>query len=148
MRGSLAIVDEHVQLLWIIPAHAGLTAFTHGECQTSRDHPRACGAHISSSKNLHFRQGSSPRMRGSLCATNDTTGGYGIIPAHAGLTTNFASAFIFRRDHPRACGAHNPNMNASRSATGSSPRMRGSQSHDGKCLLRLGIIPAHAGLTS
>ena len=57
------------------------------------------------------------------------------------------SSPIPARDHPRACGAHTQSIWGPVAGWGSSPRMRGSQGHNGKCLLRLGIIPAHAGLT-
>ena len=71
----------------------------------------------------------------------------GIIPAHAGLTTSRSYGQQRGRDHPRACGAHENTKNGGISNVGSSPRMRGSHSMDASHLQRVGIIPAHAGLT-
>ena len=86
-------------------------------------------------------------MRGSQAGRKMTREGWGIIPAHAGLTDNGDANRADARDHPRACGAHVPAATAFVKPPGSSPRMRGS------LFLRLllwfdtGIIPAHAGLT-
>ena len=45
MRGSLHAVGVLVELLRIIPAHAGLTYRSRITHLPQRDHPRACGAH-------------------------------------------------------------------------------------------------------
>ena len=93
-------------------------------------------------------KGSSPRMRGSLVDKADVSLLGGIIPAHAGLTARRPSSTCRRRDHPRACGAHDDWAHEVYKEMGSSPRMRGSHDtyHIISCLH--GIIPAHAGLTS
>ncbi len=72
----------------------------------------------------------------------------GIIPAHAGLTLRPATNSRRFRDHPRACGAHFKLVVSVYQPAGSSPRMRGSLTSMIFCFLTLGIIPAHAGLTS
>ena len=70
----------------IIPAHAGLTAYSISFAHCARDHSRVCGAHSGSGLYLTHFGGSSPRMRGSLhdFAVSKRIGG--IIPAYAGLT--------------------------------------------------------------
>ena len=71
----------------------------------------------------------------------------GIIPAHAGLTSNAWASARRRRDHPRACGAHMRQSLIIVNIQGSSPRMRGSPVCRLFSCSRPGIIPAHAGLT-
>ena len=76
----------------IIPAHAGLTKSDECVPCESRDHPRACGAHISSSPIRVTKLGSSPRMRGSHARCARPRVLVGIIPAHAGLTHTITTA--------------------------------------------------------
>ena len=87
-------------------------------------------------------------MRGSLYDRRQTHGGFGIIPAHAGLTSSWLSQFISLRDHPRACGAHSSSATRLSCPQGSSPRMRGSLDYLRHLHAAHGIIPAHAGLTN
>ncbi len=65
MRGSLLLIVFLDFFLGIIPAHAGLTRSHIDMVAPSRDHPRACGAHIKQGIILAAGLGSSPRMRGS-----------------------------------------------------------------------------------
>ena len=87
MRGSLVIDVQSEHTRGIIPAHAGLTAAYLEKARSSRDHPRACGAHRQKQLRGILLQGSSPRMRGSLGSVIGAGIGAGIIPAHAGLTS-------------------------------------------------------------
>ena len=65
MRGSLCIHLHVAGSIGIIPAHAGLTATPLTSCASTRDHPRACGAHKILVILFIIEFGSSPRMRGS-----------------------------------------------------------------------------------
>ena len=94
-----------------------------------------------------IREGSSPRVRGSHRALQSQPMPMGIIPAGAGLTRTRLYRPSGPRDHPRGCGAHRPYVVPELSASGSSPRVRGSQIDDTFVVSRLGIIPAGAGLT-
>ena len=126
MRGSLRILISPFFQVGIIPAHAGLThdhAERHGR---SRDHPRACGAHILGTLSVLKLMGSSPRMRGSPAFPWGNTVCRRIIPAHAGLTYRCQRCESMSRDHPRACGAHFLFSSRAYAPGGSSPRMRGS----------------------
>ena len=87
-------------------------------------------------------------MRGSPNQTSRRGSRRGIIPAHAGLTIMGTVKDGQWVDHPRACGAHSLLRSISDLTTGSSPRMRGSLSIMGVSTIPIGIIPAHAGLTS
>ena len=86
MRGSLPSKYRLSRPEGIIPAHAGLTQRQGNPRAVSRDHPRACGAHITRHPLPLRRSGSSPRMRGSHRAKLNVRFYDGIIPAHAGLT--------------------------------------------------------------
>ena len=67
------------------------------------------------------------------------------IPARAGngLETMLAVSRI--AVHPRACGERTPNLSEIVTTTGSSPRVRGNQSHAGYWIICNGSIPARAG---
>ena len=131
----------------IIPAHAGLTAYSISFAHCARDHSRVCGAHSASMAQRTTRSGSSPRMRGSLHEARRNRLTSGIIPAYAGLTRPLVGAPNGRRDHPRACGAHSSFPSRQSDCQGSSPRMRGSLLLRAALDEEAGIIPAHAGLT-
>ncbi len=106
MRGSQITIQNRPCTIGIIPAHAGLTRMATAIARTSRDHPRACGAHTPSLTSDTEYTGSSPRMRGSPHEHQRDVLYEGIIPAHAGLTRRGAVGYGGARDHPRACGAH------------------------------------------
>ena len=147
MRGSpcrpLLLLDLDV----IIPAHAGLTRPRSWMIACLRDHPRACGAHFQHLPQSRHVIGSSPRMRGSQLVKESAHKYDGIIPAHAGLTSNRHRPACWIWDHPRACGAHFSLACTRHRMVGSSPRMRGSPSRGCTREQFSGIIPAHAGLT-
>ena len=148
MRGSLIPLSYRLDLTGIIPAHAGLTCHPRRRHLSTRDHPRACGAHCSRCTACTMNRGSSPRMRGSLICIVGMCRIIGIIPAHAGLTSIHRQKENAERDHPRACGAHHLNAERSGNQQGSSPRMRGSPRGAGEAAGAASIIPAHAGLTN
>ena len=147
MRGSRREDIKGRAAEGIIPAHAGLTLLLFINRCVPRDHPRACGAHCCMAISESMYVGSSPRMRGSRLLTMLSRFASGIIPAHAGLTSIRYGRKFTARDHPRACGAHEKIYLRFKSGKGSSPRMRGSQCGATTSLSRIGIIPAHAGLT-
>ena len=106
MRGSPSNDFHRIIGKGIIPAHAGLTISITSYRLTTRDHPRACGAHSSVHGQWRMKTGSSPRMRGSRVSVRCNVTAFGIIPAHAGLTSLLAHTIFNLWDHPRACGAH------------------------------------------
>ena len=106
MRGSQEGPVRAQQVHGIIPAHAGLTCSVCEIALMPKDHPRACGAHITPLSRSGIATGSSPRMRGSLSSSIFRYPIVGIIPAHAGLTRSYGRILQERWDHPRACGAH------------------------------------------
>ena len=86
MRGSPQVFHSVKDGAGIIPAHAGLTQANPDGRKPGRDHPRACGAHMSVKLGISEEWGSSPRMRGSLGRCRLLSVPDRIIPAHAGLT--------------------------------------------------------------
>ena len=106
MRGTPHAPPHATPDCRIIPAHAGNTNTNMDPNHGSGDHPRACGEHELLKKQPEPGVGSSPRMRGTLCARDFAVQPYGIIPAHAGNTYLINASKVFQRDHPRACGEH------------------------------------------
>ena len=113
----------------------------------SPDHPRACGEHCCSSPAPAVVDGSSPRLRGTLAVAFGDDGHLRIIPAPAGNTSSFFFSNRSISDHPRACGEHNLARSTTFSISGSSPRLRGTQSGKVKTANQARIIPAPAGNT-
>ena len=86
-------------------------------------------------------------MRGILGARIHANLGNGIIPAHAGHTTQYSRCRLTDRDHPRTCGAYCMVHEQEDLHGGSSPHMRGIRSSTAIRPRPNGIIPAHAGHT-
>ncbi len=112
------------------------------------DHPRACGANVTSGSPAAYERGSSPRMRGKRDAEKRRVHRERIIPAHAGQTTRVYRKHVETADHPRACGANRRCAMVRQLAYGSSPRMRGKLSPTTSRYNFPRIIPAHAGQTA
>ena len=147
MRGTPEIGHHARHTPGIIPAHAGNTPRRYGRARHRRDHPRACGEHAAERPTKKDIMGSSPRMRGTLHACWHRIAVDGIIPAHAGNTVKSLRQLTDCGDHPRACGEHQDNEQASTSVLGSSPRMRGTRRRRKTVTPGWRIIPAHAGNT-
>ena len=86
MRGTRLDHFSYPASIGIIPAYAGNTCCESGESYGRRDHPRVCGEHCPAGGTCFPRQGSSPRMRGTLMAYILKSCVIGIIPAYAGNT--------------------------------------------------------------
>ena len=148
MRGKRCDPSPRRRPRRIIPAHAGQTSQLEHSVYSPADHPRACGANVSSDGMLSRCTGSSPRMRGKPALHSRAGVGHRIIPAHAGQTSMVVSASVLSSDHPRACGANQQGGYPRWYPPGSSPRMRGKRVRGPCGSYRLRIIPAHAGQTS
>ena len=131
----------------IIPAYAGNTSARVRRLSPCRDHPRVCGEHSSDRCRPPCMWGSSPRMRGTLMPTLKPLYAAGIIPAYAGNTKPAWRTPCGIWDHPRVCGEHAVIVDFVGGLSGSSPRMRGTQSTIFRLRHNRGIIPAYAGNT-
>ncbi len=148
MRGTLVAVGIETQERRFIPAHAGNTFIERNKVALSPVHPRACGEHPKKVSWSGSRIGSSPRMRGTRLFIVAFMPRPRFIPAHAGNTWTTICGTLWRTVHPRACGEHLLYADATQSVTGSSPRMRGTQSLCQIQFIQNRFIPAHAGNTT
>ena len=169
MRGTHGAVVLHRKIGRIIPAHAGNSRPGDTLLRVSPDHPRACGELCTPPLVMSGYAGSSPRMRGTPVPGILYVVFLRIIPAHAGNSPGAdrglhravtdhprACGELFRvddfarsglmADHPRACGELCPRAAGRRGPFGSSPRMRGTQSHPyGNMRLIVGSSPRMRG---
>ena len=86
LRGTLGGVHRFGRGRGIIPALAGNTNALPSARVIYRDHPRACGEHITPNPLANALLGSSPRLRGTLLRHLPSPSAHGIIPALAGNT--------------------------------------------------------------
>ena len=131
MRGTPDFVVSGATWGGIIPAHAGNTTSRPVFVPWRRDHPRACGEHMSLLGGPWGIAGSSPRMRGTRSVVTFVKWIGGIIPAHAGNTQPVRWSSSTLRDHPRACGEHAGDVSNQQTGAGSSPRGRAIPAHMG-----------------
>ena len=147
VRGKLGFLVDGDFPGRIIPARAGQTSRCTLTVASRPDHPRACGANLSTSSNSNSSAGSSPRVRGKRPRARDRVDRRRIIPARAGQTARRCSTAGPAPDHPRACGANARPTGHHDGLSGSSPRVRGKQRLTGRFRATVRIIPARAGQT-
>ncbi len=86
VRGTRGELNRKSNRLRFIPACAGNTTLGIKSFYRATVHPRVCGEHGYKPPSRPQLNGSSPRVRGTLTATNNTCGGNRFIPACAGNT--------------------------------------------------------------
>ena len=130
-----------------IPAPAGNTAGGAATRTKLSVHPRACGEHLDDREVWRLGVGSSPRLRGTPLRCCPGPIQQRFIPAPAGNTMLTRSTRRSTAVHPRACGEHQHGTSIPASASGSSPRLRGTlrDRHHDRPDQR--FIPAPAGNT-
>ena len=124
-----------------IPACAGNTLAPDDARPHFAVHPRVCGEHTGSMIRVEYQFGSSPRVRGTPVPLSFRRVRDRFIPACAGNTASLAALYRLIAVHPRVCGEHASEKRSSRTAPGSSPRVRGT------LFDRARFIPACAGNT-
>ena len=105
-RGARAVRFHPLSVRGIIPACAGSTHLVHVETPFDKDHPRMRGEHLGSGFVKLLRQGSSPHARGARLVALAAAAGPGIIPACAGSTRHNNATASADGDHPRMRGEH------------------------------------------
>ena len=108
-------------------------------------HPRVCGEHVKGKPQPRLILGSSPRVRGT--SINQDLLGIIVrfIPACAGNMPQAPRPCIAASVHPRVCGEHLQTRALVALLIGSSPRVRGTSTHN-ECNNRVyRFIPACAG---
>ena len=149
-----------------IPARAG-NASAAADCSRAvAVHPRACGERfpcrsrrqetarfiparagnaIGKSPDWGLFRGSSPRVRGTQRANGQDRSQARFIPARAGNAIACPPMTLTMPVHPRACGERERHRLRSRSAGGSSPRVRGTRTRVCMEHAVTWFIPARAG---
>ena len=127
-RGKHSSCAKFSHVWRLIPAHAGKTVRQYGEGPSLRAHPRSRGENLSESMGVSSDQGSSPLTRGKPGAVWLACAAYGLIPAHAGKTTQHAPPGSRPRAHPRSRGENYRREPLSLADAGSSPLTRGKRS--------------------
>ena len=124
-RGKPVSMLSIVDLLRLIPAHAGKTTCSWSPRRTLRAHPRSRGENSRTVPRRYRRRGSSPLTRGKRTRIRSMLRTLRLIPAHAGKTRPWPRPMRPTRAHPRSRG-ENSAPSSPRSATcGSSPLTRG-----------------------
>ena len=148
VRGKRPLMSTTFAKARIIPARAGQTPSLCATASTRTDHPRACGANLSTVASIGVSPGSSPRVRGKRKEGTSIMASCRIIPARAGQTSRRPASAGCRSDHPRACGANGCALCEIFPMVGSSPRVRGKRMDTLAGRQPVRIIPARAGQTA
>ena len=146
-RGKLVgePLDEYPSGL--IPAHAGKTLCQRRSRCPRWAHPRSRGENKPPGLSATLFMGSSPLTRGKLTYGAAAGNWVGLIPAHAGKTTDRSADRGGAGAHPRSRGENPLRVVRVNSELGSSPLTRGKQLNGDLSRVALGLIPAHAGKT-
>ena len=134
-------------VLRLIPAHAGSTAWRLLSLIKEGAHPRSRGEHANKARPRGVCQGSSPLTRGAPQHRWPYSWWTGLIPAHAGSTGPRMTGATRFGAHPRSRGEHIPRRPQTRDMRGSSPLTRGALDRAMGIAQDAGLIPAHAGST-
>ena len=110
-------------------------------------HPRSRGENDSSREPSHHHTGSSPLTRGKPAFIVTALEAHRLIPAHAGKTSRGFRVLACNAAHPRSRGENGSQVGHGQAPIGSSPLTRGKLAGAGRGLVRVGLIPAHAGKT-
>ena len=105
-RGTRSGFQHIIFCRRIIPALAGNTRCQALSTRFYPDHPRAGGEHTTTTPDIPYDGGSSPRWRGTLTGPDGQVLPQRIIPALAGNTSPDLYDATVLADHPRAGGEH------------------------------------------
>ena len=111
----------------LIPAHAGKTHLPGARHGARRAHPRSRGENPAAANALELDRGSSPLTRGKPHRVPGQRGQRGLIPAHAGKTSEAIRRSCLIWAHPRSRGEN--------------------RALDTLNMCQVWLIPAHAGKT-
>ena len=147
VRGQPPAMLHTTVRLRIIPARAGPTRRIRAARCPASDHPRSCGANLSSQSPSWSGSGSSPLVRGQRLDMVPCRIEERIIPARAGPTRTMTGLPSSSPDHPRSCGANFVHVHMDSLQHGSSPLVRGQRDNLSRYSATDRIIPARAGPT-
>ena len=126
-RGALPSKIFSGVLCGLIPAHAGSTWIVSALSFHAPAHPRSRGEHPRFWLHQLARTGSSPLTRGAQTGVRVCRQGDGLIPAHAGSTSDNDREIRPLGAHPRSRGEHAEERPGIVAGAGSSPLTRGAQ---------------------
>ena len=145
VRGTVVETDNGPDNIRFIPACAGNRTTTARRCRFKPVHPRVCGEQSKMTFILSSANGSSPRVRGTVCAGVRIPAVSRFIPACAGNRTLTAPGRHDPTVHPRVCGEQVTESHINGGKIGSSPRVRGTDPDESRSRARRRFIPACAG---
>ena len=131
----------------LIPAHAGKTIVSSSSWAAMPAHPRSRGENLDTSFGGEVVLGSSPLTRGKRLPPRHRLHADGLIPAHAGKTQGPRRSRRRCPAHPRSRGENPSQPRSNLGRNGSSPLTRGKREQGAGPVVRVGLIPAHAGKT-
>ena len=146
-RGKLGQRDLIDPEAGLIPAHAGKTDAQVSNDHATKAHPRSRGENRQKTLSLSATLGSYPLTRGKQRRRPRRPQRTGLIPAHAGKTTECSPGSRIRRAHPRSRGENIDGFINGIKSAGSSPLTRGKPVDHEFTSVTHGLIPAHAGKT-
>ena len=146
-RGKPIVSTEHINVIRLIPAHAGKTLLALSGAMAKTAHPRSRGENSSARRARSCVTGSSPLTRGKPAARPASPLRTRLIPAHAGKTPRARLHPHCRRAHPRSRGENGATQATDTTGPGSSPLTRGKRPFVVRHCLSPRLIPAHAGKT-
>ncbi len=126
-RGTLLTPISAIKTTRFIPAWAGNTGRQARQAGGPPVHPRVGGEHQTRPGLMFCGIGSSPRGRGTPSQTRQPARQSRFIPAWAGNTRARSSLPTAASVHPRVGGEHITSRTRAGSASGSSPRGRGTR---------------------
>ena len=109
----------------LIPAHAGKNRPARRRTSLRGAHPRSCEENRVQARRVLRLQGSSPLTRGKPRGEGAPCVPEGLIPAHAGITSETRPCPRCGAAHPRSRGENASAVSAAYPASGSSPLTRG-----------------------
>ena len=110
-----------------------------------RDHPRVCGEQIKGRFEEREKEGSPPRVRGTVALGDYYCRRHRITPACAGNRPPRVLHTVYREDHPRVCGEQLQKLAGWIDGKGSPPRVRGTVKINERFSIDIRITPACAG---
>ena len=131
-----------------IPACAGNRSARFLDFVAVAVHPRVCGEQIAGNFRFKAFGGSSPRVRGTAQASQESLKIGRFIPACAGNRIRWIRRSIRISVHPRVCGEQYVKEITMLEYRGSSPRVRGTEPVAVRPIRLIRFIPACAGNSS
>ena len=124
-RGKPNTLAAFIELIGLIPAHAGKTLFITGHPAGEPAHPRSRGENLLRAAGRVVGDGSSPLTRGKLIQAVLSREFQRLIPAHAGKTVRHCASSSLGGAHPRSRGENPLRAHSTQHQGGSSPLTRG-----------------------